>query len=180
MHLPLNIFFTVLILGVPTYAQQPPSYNFPEGKEGLEQMIQYLLSASDKERALLSRSLRPSSEDYEVVFKEPFASRVFRYHKRLRRYVNIVVRPHYEVQTDYQIWKVTPESLKANTGDAKQFPGGYREIADYFQPGIVLYRFKFLFPGMRRGSGFDALVYVNGHWRLFPRPWMVSDELHKN
>lgn len=26
-------------------------------------------------------------------------------------------------------------------------------------------------PGQTLGMAFDGLVHVNGHWRLFPKPW---------
>ena len=161
-------------------AQKAPIYDFPDGKEGVTEMIEYLLTASDKERKRISKSLIPLKSDYEVVFHQPFADRVFRYHKQLRRYVDIVIRPHHEVQKVFQIWVTSTAEMKAYTGEARQFPGGYKEIAHHFKDDLMLYRFKFMFPGMRRGSSFDVLVYVNGHWRLFPRPWMVSDELKGN
>jgi hypothetical protein len=36
---------------------------------------------------------------------------------------------------------------------------------------LKIYRFKFVEPGKDLGMAFDGLIYVNGHWRIFPKPW---------
>jgi hypothetical protein len=103
--------------------------------------------------------------------------RLLRFHKKWKRYVDPIIKPVLNSQTTYQIWETTPAELLRYEGEARNFPGGYREIADQFLPGVRLYRFKYLKPGSRLGSAYDVFVYVKGRWRVFPRPWTVSDEL---
>ncbi|MEZ4685507.1 MAG: hypothetical protein R3B47_05435 [Bacteroidia bacterium] len=156
-------------------AQETPV--FSEGCDGLIALGNYLVQASEEERKALTRSLRPEQEDYALVFQGKFGKRVNKYHRKYWRRHDPVMRPYYETQTEARCWSTTPDSLAMYKGNARQFPGGYREIAQYFQPGIIVYRLKLVKPGMRLGTSFDAFVYVNGRWKIFPRPWVLSDEL---
>ena len=47
-------------------------------------------------------------------------------------------------------------------------------MAAQIKPGLKVYRFKFVEPGEDLGMAFDGLVNVNGHWRIFPKPWRVA------
>ena len=73
------------------------------------------------------------------------------------------------------LYHVTTADLKKWTEAAsRDFPGGYRTVASKFNDGITVYRFKFVKPGETLGMAYDGLVYVNGHWRIFPKPWQVA------
>ena len=37
--------------------------------------------------------------------------------------------------------------------------------------GLTVYAFKFVKPGETLGMAFDGLVWVNGHFAIFPKPW---------
>ena len=173
-HLTL-LLLLIAGLGPYAWAQEPPV--FPDGCEGLIALGNYLVQASEDERKTLTRSLKPEQEDYARVFQGKFGKRVYKYHRKYWRRHDPVMRPYYKAQTEPHCWNTTPDSLAMYKGDARQFPGGYREIAQYFQPGIVLYRLKLVKPGMRLGTSFDAFIFVNGRWKIFPRPWVLSDEL---
>lgn len=156
-------------------AQEVPS--FPDGCDGLLELGSYLVEASEEERKALTRTLKPDQEDYALVFQGKFTKRVFKYHRKYWRRHDPIMRPVYDSQTEPRCWSTTPDSLAMYKGDARQFPGGYREIAKNFQPNIRLYRLKLVKPGMRLGTSFDAFVFVNGRWKVFPRPWVLSEEL---
>jgi len=153
---------------------------FPEGKDGLLALGKYLVEASEEERRALTTSLRPLPEEYELVFKGKFAKRVRKYHRKYWRRHDPVMRPYHKAQTEPHCYVTTPDSLALYKGSAREFPGGYREIADKFQPGLILYRLRIIKPGMRLGTGFDVFVYINGNWRIFPRPWVLNDALLKD
>ena len=40
---------------------------------------------------------------------------------------------------------------------------------------MTLFRFKFVKAGETIGMAFDGLAFVNGHWRIFPKPWRAAE-----
>ena len=77
-------------------------------------------------------------------------------------------------QTEVKVFSATSEELKSWSGGAAEFPGGYKDVAAQIKPGLKVYRFKFVEPGQDLGMAYDGLVNVNGHWRIFPKPWRVA------
>lgn len=153
---------------------QEKEFDFPPGEEGVEEMLDFILDASNKERKALSTWLRPNLEDCKAVFDDRIATKVFKYQKRLKREVNLVIRPLLKDQTEYLLWGANQEAINSySSSDARNFPGGYRELADYMNPNYEFYRFKFVQPGRKLGSAYDVLVYVNGKWCMIHRPWVV-------
>jgi len=169
------LFFGISCTNV--WSQQAPK--FPDGEIGLMELGYYLVQANEEERKLLTDSLRPLASDYNMVFKGKYAKRVRKYHTKYWKRNEPVMRPYHRYQTEPHCWATTPDSLKSYEGNARQFPGGYREMAHHFQEGITLYRLKLVKPGMRLGTSFDAFIYVNGRWRIFPRPWVVHAGLRR-
>ena len=154
----------------------PSPADFSGDENGLVEMLQYLMEASNKERGKFSEFLQPELEDCEAVFQKKFAKHVYRYQVRLDRMADIVVQPLLEDQTEIRIWKADTDDFREFNQAARAFPGGYREIADVMRPEVTFYRFKFVQPGHRLGSAYDVLVYVNGKWCLIHRPWAVMFE----
>lgn len=170
------LWLVIICLGTTDLpGQEPPT--FPDGCKGLLALGRYLLEANEEERKLLTHSLKPERDDYAYVFRGKFAKRVFKYHRKYWRRHDPVMRPVYDSQTEPHCWHTSPDSLGLYVGEARNFPGGYREIAHQFQENIMLYRLKLVKPGMRLGTSFDVFVFLNGHWKIFPRPWVLSDEL---
>ncbi|MEM7659538.1 MAG: hypothetical protein AAF399_25710 [Bacteroidota bacterium] len=149
---------------------------FADSREGVEEMLAYLLTASRKERAMFTEELRPTKEECELLFEPAVAKKVYRYQRRLQRQTRIVVQPLLKSQTELLIWAASSAELSSYQGEARFFPGGYHELAEFLKPGFVFYRFKFIQPGRKLGSAYDVLVHVNGHWRLIHRPWTVLVE----
>lgn len=156
------------------WAQSDWSTQFPPGKQGLDSLLQIVLEADPRTRYAITRDLFPSYEDCEWLFPDrSMASRVYQYQKYLRRHANIILGPLLAQQTHLLLWEATPETLLTYEGEARNFPGGYHELAEDFASDCVLYRLKFVEPGRKLGSAFDVMVYLNGHWRLIHRPWVV-------
>ena len=168
-----GLIVLALVLSLSLKAQEE-TFDFPPGKEGVEEMLSYILQANNKNRKALSAWLRPTLEDCQAVFDDRIATRVFKYQKRLKREVNIVIRPLLKDQTEYLLWGANQEAIASyRNAEARHFPGGYRELADYMNPNYEFYRFKFVQPGRKLGSAYDVLVYVNGKWCMIHRPWVV-------
>ena len=167
-----------MIIGIScTYSNGQNIPNFQEGHDGLLALGQFLVESDEESRKAVTSSLRPEKEDYESVFRGKFARRVRRYHNKYWRRHDPVMRPARKSQTEPHCWSTTPDSLAMYKGNARHFPGGYREIADKFQPGLRLYRLKLVKPGMRLGTSFDVFVYLEGRWKIFPKPWFVHEGL---
>ncbi|PHQ94097.1 MAG: hypothetical protein COB39_14135 [Marinosulfonomonas sp.] len=58
-------------------------------------------------------------------------------------------------------------------GDAvlREFPGGYKNVLQYFKTDVPVVRFKFVKNGETSGMAFDGLDYVNDPWVIMPKPW---------
>ncbi len=143
--------------------------NFPGTEEGAKALLQGFLAAG-ADRAAMTRSLRPAAEDYEAIFTADVLTDVKAKYEEQWGKEEYVVEAR-EGQTELQLWKATTEQLRDGSGDANQFPGGYKKIADKLKPGLTFYRFKFVQPGDKHGMAYDGLVFVNGHWVMVSKPY---------
>ncbi|MCB0839355.1 MAG: hypothetical protein KDD99_21940 [Bacteroidetes bacterium] len=169
-------FFTVLFLLIffPFFSlAQNNVPEFPGTREGAQELLTYIIQATHKQRVELTKSMVPSLEDCEAVFDDRVAKKVFRYERKLNRQIKIIIRPLLKDQTDLLLWSATTEEMVDYVGEAKYFPGGYKELAQYLRPNQTVYRFKFIQPGRYLGSAYDMMVYVNGNWKMIHRPWAV-------
>ena len=165
----LALIYLLFQTGYHTIGQTLPT--FENSREGLETMFQFILNASNSQQVELSDSLTPIKSDYDSIFVQAYRKKISKYHDRLQKMANIIVRPLLENQTEILLWEATTESLAAYKGEARFFPGAYTENAEIFLPNKTFYRMKFVEPGRKLGTAFDVFVYVNGHWRIFHRPW---------
>ena len=125
------------------------------------------------DHAALTKKVIPQAGDYEKVFEAELATKAKPHYEKMFSDPNGKIAPK-DGQTELLIWSATTEELRAGTGDAGQFPGGYKEGAANLKPGVTWYRFKFVTPGSTIGMAYDGLTYVNGHWALFPKPWRLN------
>ena len=141
-------------------------------REGTAAGAKEMLSAFTKpgaDHAALFAELRPKPEDYAEVFVGDAIEKA-----------KAAMEPLWDgtrgldptsEQTQVDVAGATPEQLAKHEGNALGCPGGYKAIADKLNPKIVVYCFRFVKPGERGGLAGDALVYVNGHWAYFPKPF---------
>jgi hypothetical protein len=121
--------------------------------------------------AALSAKLRPTRQDYEAVFKPEMAAKLMAAHDPGWEQNLVVVKPK-AGQTAVLAWGATSEEIQGWQGNARDhFPGGYQQVAPHLKPGVTLYAFKFVEPGKTLGMAYDGLAFVNGQWRLFPKPF---------
>jgi hypothetical protein len=120
--------------------------------------------------AALSKQLRPTSGDIANVFEPDLASKLDAAYQPAWDAGKLVIAPK-PGQTEVKVFSATSDEMKSWKGAAADFPGGWKEVAAKLKPGLKIYRFKFVEPGKDLGMAFDGLIYLNGHWRIFPKPW---------
>lgn len=145
----------------------------PGGTGGATAILNEILQNPGK-AAELSLRLRPTTADYAVVFSDAdFAKKAETIYNGAWDGGAIVVQPK-PGQTELKLFSATSEDLQAWNENATQFPGGYKRVAAKFNPGITIYCFKTLKPGEKYGMAYNGLIHVNGHWRIFPKPWKIE------
>ena len=146
-----------------------PKLDFPGTADGAKALLAKFV-AEGADTAALTTGLRPTSADYAAVFVGDAAKKAEAAYGPAWEAGQLVVRPK-AGQTEVLLSQATTDQLKAGDEAAKAFPGGYAKVVDQLKPGLTLYRFKFVEPGKELGMAFDGLVYVNGRWAIFPKPW---------
>jgi hypothetical protein len=144
----------------------------PGTEEGAKALLAEFV-APGADTAALSRQLRPTKADYEAVFEPELAAKADAVYGPAWDGGQLVVAPK-AGQTEVKVYSATSDELKGWTGNASEFPGGYKEVAPQLKPGVKIYGFRFVEPGESLGMAYDGLVHVNGHWRIFPKPWRVA------
>lgn len=168
--------------GTPTSPDSPSSPTVPVGDKpdgdastypGTEEGARALLAEFVKpgaDHAALTGPLRPTKADLEAIFDADLATKADAMYGPAWDSGKLVVAPK-SGQTEVKIASATSEEIKSGTGAASELPGGWKEVAGKMKPGNRIYRFKFVKPGEDSGMAFDGLVYVNGNWRIVPKPW---------
>lgn len=147
---------------------------FPGTEQGAKDLLATFVQPGADLKAL-TQSLRPKAEDYEKVFMPEIAKKMQTMYAEPWEKGLIVVVPK-AGQTSVLLFAATSEELQKWTGRAKEhFPGGYEKLGPHFQKGFTHYRFKFVVPGEELGMAYDGLVYVDGHWRLFPKAYRAVE-----
>ena len=153
-------------------ASSSSASSHPGTDAGAEALLKEFLKPG-ADYAALTKQLRPTKADYEAVFEPDLAASADAVYTPAWDGGAMVIAPK-EGQTELKLSSATSEELKSWTGGAAEFPGGYKEVAAKLKPGLKLYRFKFVKPGEDLGMAFDGLSHVNGHWRIFPKPWRLQ------
>lgn len=163
-----------LVGGHVSWAGAPPQ----TGQLSARALLTKMLRGNANERHALSLALKPSLADYKAIFLNvDDAKRAEDGYQRL--WSQVVSRrlpdfgPRVPAQSELLLWSATTAELRAYTGNAVQFAGGWRKVALRLRPGLTFYRFKFVKPGETLGRAFGGLVRVNGRWVIIPKPWRV-------
>ncbi len=144
----------------------------PGTDAGAEALLKEFLKPG-ADHAALTKQLRPSRADYDAVFESDLAASADAVYTPAWDGGQMVVAPK-AGQTELKLSSASTDELKSWTGGASEFPEGYKQVAAKLKPGMKLYRFKFVEPGKDLGMAFDGLAYVNGQWRIFPKPWRLQ------
>jgi len=123
------------------------------------------------DHAALSQKFRPTSADFLAVFHISVAKQAETAYTPAWDSNQLVLKPKAN-QTEIIVNSATTDDFrKWNDAAKKHFPGGYERVARDLQPGITIYSAQFVEPGKTFGTAVDGLIYVNGNWRIFPKPW---------
>ena len=147
---------------------------FPGTDDGANKLAKEFLKPG-ADCAALSKQLRPTAADYAAVFDGDFGTKVAAVWNPMWDAGQMVMAPK-AGQTEVKISSATTEELKAGTGQANELAGGWKEVAPKMKPGLKVYRLHFLEPGKTAGMSFDGLIYVNGNWRVFAKPWRALEK----
>ena len=163
----LALLFLTFALAFATAANAAET--FPGTEAGATSFLKEFLKPG-ADHAALSKQLRPTTADYAAVFEADSSAKVAAVYDPAWEAGQIVVAPK-AGQTEVKVFSATSDEMKSWTGNAAEFPGGWKDVAAKLKPGLKIYRFKFVEPGKDLGMAFDGLIYVNGNWRIFPKPW---------
>jgi hypothetical protein len=166
----------IIICGAVALAGAAVSFaeTFPGTDDGAKQLANAFLKPG-ADYAALSKQLRPAAADYAAVFDGDFGAKVAAAWDPAWESGKMVMAPK-PGQTEVKISSATTEELKAGIGSASELAGGWKEVAAKMKPGLKVYRFHFLEPGKTAGMSYDGLIYVNGNWRVFPKPWRAMEK----
>lgn len=128
--------------------------------------------ARDPDYRALTLALKPTREDYLAAYRQPLADRLAEAHSGMWQDENTAIKPK-EGQTEIQFGITSTDRLIAGHPDLAEFPGGYKKVLDFMQPGVPIARFKFVKPGEKLGMSYDGLIFVNRRWVFIPKPWRV-------
>ncbi len=152
----------------PSKVDRKPTAEFSGDEAGARKLLTRFLDPT-ADRKALTAALQPDPADYTTVFTPDLAPKLEAAAAKIWSSGEAVSgKPG---QTEVLLSSATTDDFKAWNDKADNFPGGYKKIVDKLQPGVVLYRWKFVEPGKKIGMAFDGLAFVNGHWAWFPKPW---------
>ncbi len=133
------------------------------------EMERFLEPAANR-RALIA-ALAPRPGDAEGVFASGLATRAQQHYAA--QFATLELLPK-AGETELLMWKVTSAELREGTGDASRCSEDYRTVGAQLLPNLTWYCFRFVKPAEKQGTALEGLVFVNGHWVMFPAPWNVA------
>jgi hypothetical protein len=165
-----TILLTILAVGLAACGGGSQATKFPGTPDGAKALLtEFQKPGADTKK--LTMELKPETADYKAFYKEEStAKRAEDYFAKLWAGGNAVVAPK-EGQTELKLASATPKDLSESTGQYAEFPTSMQALGDELNPNITVYAFKFVKPGETSGMAYEGLTYVNGKWKLFPKPW---------
>lgn len=146
--------------------------NSPEPEPGSEADARALLMRffePGADHRALTQALFPTEAEVRAVYADPLANSLWSdYRQQMTPDVAFVPKPG---QSDLVLIYATTGALAARKPVLGEFPGGYKDVAQFFRIDVPIVRFKFVKPGETTGLAFDGLVFINGRWVVMPKPW---------
>ena len=117
----------------------------------------------------LTAALFPTEQEVHMVYSDPLASAmVANYAAAFKPGLKFGPKPEHN---DLLVVYATTGQLQRGDDILREFPGGYKDVVQYFKTDVPIVRFKFITKGETLGLAFDGLIYVNDHWVIMPKPW---------
>lgn len=130
-------------------------------------LLEFLKPAADL-RAL-TQALLPTEAEIRTVYAEPLASAMWAsYQQQMGPGTAFGPKPDHN---DILVVYTSTRALFEQRPVLEEFPGGYKDVLQYFKIDVPIVRFKFVKSGETLGLAFDGLIYLNGRWVIMPKPW---------
>jgi len=146
--------------------------NPPTDAAGSKAQAHALLMAffePDADLVALTAAILPTEAEVHMVYKDPLASSMYEgYAAMMKPGIKFGPKPD---QDSLLLIYTTTAKLQSRDAVLREFPGGYKDVLQYFKADVPIVRFKFVKSGETTGLAFDGLVYVNDHWVIMPKPW---------
>jgi len=114
---------------------------------------------------LITTLLKPEQEDYAAVFAGDAAQQAAASSARVWRPPPTWLAKAVNARV-FVVAKLTQDIVTS-----EEFPGGYSKIAHLLLPDQAWCRFKFIGDGGESVMAYDGLVWRNGRFAWFPKPW---------
>lgn len=122
-------------------------------------------------RAEMVLALRPHDEDYDLVFLPPHAAHARAAYRELWNNLPVLTSPERDCRLKLAVDRAVDFGSEGPASAG--FPGGYRLIADRLAPDKIWVSWQLVSHGETTGMQFDGLVYLDGRFAWFPKPWRV-------
>jgi len=122
-------------------------------------------------REFSQKHLRPKAEDYEQVF-QPDAVYLAQQGYELIWSESPFPQPK-PGQEEVLVYSALAEELGRESERSQPFPGGYQRIAHNLLPHRLWLAWKYVKRGEDSGIAYDGLVWLDGRFAWFPKPWRV-------
>ncbi len=123
--------------------------------------------------AELVQAWKPQPDDWERVFMPEAAA------KARIAYKPLWVSPPPPLprpgQTAVRVRVAEASEFASGSPRAKEFAGGFTSIAQQLVPGNIWVTWEYLAPGETAGMAYNGLVYLDGRFAWFPKPWKFTD-----
>ena len=145
-----------------------PAAAAPGSEAEAREVLNAFLDPAADHRAL-TQAILPTEAEVRAVYADPLASAMWKtYQEQMGPGVSFAPK---QGQTAVLVVYATTRDLFDRKPVLEEFPGGYKDVLQYFKADVPIVRFKFVEPGETLGLAFDGLIYVNDRWVIMPKPW---------
>jgi hypothetical protein len=137
----------------------------------LETLVRFVDPEAAGRLATLAAAFEPRPEDYPRVFVASQAGSLADRYREVWKQMP-VPRPK-AGQTVVRVAVAPAGVLDTDNVLSAEFPGGYRRIARFLVPERLWVAWRFVEPDARIGMAYDGLVWLDGRWAWFPKPWRL-------
>ncbi|MBE7451144.1 MAG: hypothetical protein HS111_20280 [Kofleriaceae bacterium] len=141
--------------------------------EAVKLLNKFVDPAAASQVAELVSGWRPQPDDWERVFMPEAAARARIAYKPL--WVSPPPPLPRPGQTIVRVRVAEASEFASGSPRAKQLPGGFASIAQQLVPGVIWVAWEYLAPGEDAGMSYNGLVYLDGRFVWFPKPWKFID-----
>jgi hypothetical protein len=142
--------------------------------EAVKLLNRFVDPTAGSQVAEMVQAWKPQPDDWERVFMPEAAEKARIAYKPL--WVSPPPPMPRPGQSIVRVRVADAADFSAGNARAKEFPGGFTNIASSLVPGNIWVAWEYLAPGEQAGMSFNGLVYMpDGRFVWFPKPWKFID-----